>query len=114
MRGPAGRTRGLCGDHRCWEPVGGRNACAGPHRSSLEHSGVLKLGLAKRCSKERRVVLIVTESGRRLSVAARRALAAYSDALRQSIDTTPRGMLRITAALIFGRRHVTPVVASFL
>jgi DNA-binding transcriptional LysR family regulator len=58
--------------------------------------------------------LIITESGRRFSADARRALAAYADALRQDVDAAPRGVLRITAPLIFGRRHVTPVVASFL
>jgi len=58
--------------------------------------------------------LTPTETGRRLGADARRALAAYRDALRPSADAAPQGMLRITAPLIFGRRHVTPVVASFL
>ena len=58
--------------------------------------------------------LTPTEAGRRLGADARHALAAYSDALRPTTDAAPRGMLRITAPLIFGRRHVTPVVASFL
>jgi DNA-binding transcriptional LysR family regulator len=58
--------------------------------------------------------LTPTEAGQRLSADARRALAAYGDALRPSAEAAPRGMLRITAPLIFGRQHVTPVVASFL
>ena len=58
--------------------------------------------------------LTPTETGRRLAADARRALTAYGDALRPSADAAPHGMLRITAPLIFGRRHVTPVVASFL
>jgi DNA-binding transcriptional LysR family regulator len=58
--------------------------------------------------------LTPTETGRRLGADARHALAAYGDALRPSVDAAPRGLLRITAPLIFGRRHVTPVVASFL
>src|SRR6185437_1590735 len=58
--------------------------------------------------------LTPTETGRRLGADARRALAAYADALRQSAQAAPRGLLRITAPLIFGRRHVTPVIASFL
>jgi DNA-binding transcriptional LysR family regulator len=58
--------------------------------------------------------LTPTETGRRLGADARRALAAYRDALRPSAEAVPQGMLRITAPLIFGRRHVTPVVASFL
>jgi DNA-binding transcriptional LysR family regulator len=58
--------------------------------------------------------LTPTETGRRFSVDARRALSVYAEALQQSTDTTPHGLLRITAPLIFGRRHVTPVVAGFL
>src|SRR5277367_3039090 len=58
--------------------------------------------------------LTPTEAGRRLGADARRALAAYGEAVRPSADAAPRGLLRITAPLIFGRRHVTPVVASFL
>lgn len=58
--------------------------------------------------------LTATEAGRRLGTDARRALAAYGDALRPTADATPRGLLRVTAPLIFGRRHVTPVIASFL
>src|SRR5277367_3479169 len=53
-------------------------------------------------------------AARRLGADARRALAAYGEAVRPSADAAPRGLLRITAPLIFGRRHVTPVVASFL
>jgi DNA-binding transcriptional LysR family regulator len=58
--------------------------------------------------------LIPTESGRRFSVDARHALATYAEAIQPATDSRPRGLLRITAPLIFGRRHVTPVVASFL
>ena len=58
--------------------------------------------------------LTPTEAGHRFGAAARLALAAYGDAVRQAADSTPRGLLRITAPLIFGRRHVTPVLAGFL
>jgi DNA-binding transcriptional LysR family regulator len=58
--------------------------------------------------------LVPTESGRRFSVDARRALAAYAEAVQPATESAPRGLLRITAPLIFGRRYVTPVVASFL
>jgi DNA-binding transcriptional LysR family regulator len=58
--------------------------------------------------------LTLTETGRRFSAEARRALAVYDEAMRPNIETAPRGLLRITAPLIFGRRHVTPVIASFL
>ena len=58
--------------------------------------------------------LTATETGRRFGDDARRALAAYAEAIQPAADSAPRGLLRITAPLIFGRRHVTPVVASFL
>lgn len=58
--------------------------------------------------------LTPTETGRRFAADARRALAVYEAAMRRDVETAPRGVLRITAPLIFGRRHVTPVVASFL
>ncbi len=58
--------------------------------------------------------LTPTETGKSFGADARRALAAYDDALRQGAQAAPRGLLRVTAPLIFGRRHVTPVVASFL
>jgi DNA-binding transcriptional LysR family regulator len=58
--------------------------------------------------------LTPTETGRHFAAAARQVLAAYGAALRRNADAAPRGLLRITAPLIFGRRHVTPVVAGFL
>jgi DNA-binding transcriptional LysR family regulator len=58
--------------------------------------------------------LAPTETGRRFAADARLALASYAAAMRQSDDAPPHGVLRLTAPLIFGRRHVTPVVASFL
>jgi DNA-binding transcriptional LysR family regulator len=58
--------------------------------------------------------LIPTETGRRFGDDARRALIAYAEAVQPAAESAPRGLLRITAPLIFGRRHVTPVVASFL
>ena len=58
--------------------------------------------------------LTPTETGRRFAVNARQALAAYTAAMHQGDDAPPHGLLRLTAPLIFGRRHVTPVVATFL
>jgi DNA-binding transcriptional LysR family regulator len=54
-----------------------------------------------------------TDAGSRLAEQARRLLADYEAAVQQP-DTAPRGLLRLTAPLVFGRRHVTPVVTRFL
>jgi DNA-binding transcriptional LysR family regulator len=58
--------------------------------------------------------LIPTEAGLRLAESARRLLADYDAALQQPGAQTPRGLLRITAPTVFGRRHVGPVVTRFL
>jgi len=55
-----------------------------------------------------------TEAGRRLADHARRLLAGYGDAVGEAAAEAVRGVLRVTAPLVFGRRHVTPIVASFL
>jgi len=58
--------------------------------------------------------LTATEAGRRLGEQARQVLAGYGDAVRETAPGEVRGVLRITAPMVFGRRHVTPVVTSFL
>ncbi|HZH26740.1 MAG TPA: LysR family transcriptional regulator [Azospirillaceae bacterium] len=58
--------------------------------------------------------LAPTEAGRRLAEHARTVLASYDDALGNLPDAPPSGLLRVTAPLVFGRIHVTPVVATFL
>jgi len=58
--------------------------------------------------------LTATEAGRRLAEQARQVLAGYGDAVRETAPGEVRGVLRITAPMVFGRRHVTPVVTSFL
>lgn len=55
-----------------------------------------------------------TEAGRRLAEHARQVLAGYDEAVREPVAAAVRGVLRVTAPLVFGRRHVTPIVASFL
>jgi DNA-binding transcriptional LysR family regulator len=55
-----------------------------------------------------------TEAGRRLVEHARGVLAGYDEAVREGAAGPVRGVLRVTAPLVFGRRHVTPIVASFL
>lgn len=60
--------------------------------------------------------LSFTEAGRALAEQARRLLADYDAAIgrTRADETALAGTLRITAPLLFGRRHVTPLVASFL
>jgi DNA-binding transcriptional LysR family regulator len=55
-----------------------------------------------------------TEAGRRLAEHARQVLGGYDEAVRELAAAPVRGVLRVTAPLVFGRRHVTPIVASFL
>lgn len=57
-----------------------------------------------------------TEAGRRLGVQARGLLASYEEAIAEAAGevAAPRGRLRVAAPLVFGRRHVAPLVAEFL
>jgi len=58
--------------------------------------------------------LAVTDAGRRLTDEARALLAAYDAAMIGEADGPLRGLLRISAPLVFGRRHVAPALAAFL
>ena len=58
--------------------------------------------------------LVPTEAGRRLALQARRVLGDYDEAMRETAASQVRGVLRVTAPVVFGRRHVTPIVISFL
>lgn len=55
-----------------------------------------------------------TEAGKRLADHARQVLTGYGEAVREVAAAPVRGVLRVTAPLVFGRRHVMPIVASFL
>jgi DNA-binding transcriptional LysR family regulator len=59
--------------------------------------------------------LAATEAGRRLADQARRMLADYAAAMAPETAGGPlRGGLAVTAPLVFGRRHVTRILTSFL
>lgn len=58
--------------------------------------------------------LAVTDAGRRLAEAARPVLAGYDAAVAQTEAGALRGHLRMSAPLVFGRRHMAPVLAAFL
>lgn len=57
-----------------------------------------------------------TAAGRALAEQARRVLAEYESAIGQARarETALSGTLRVAAPLLFGRRHVMPVVSAFL
>lgn len=59
--------------------------------------------------------LAPTEAGRRFEEQARHLLASYNETLRAAgADEPLRGRLRVTAPVVFGRRHVTPIIVGFL
>jgi DNA-binding transcriptional LysR family regulator len=59
--------------------------------------------------------LAPTEAGRRVAEQARRLLGDYDEAMRSlGGDQTPRGLVRVTAPVMFGQRHVTPLATGFL
>jgi DNA-binding transcriptional LysR family regulator len=61
--------------------------------------------------------LALTDAGRRLASRARQLVIGYSEAISRvdcNEDVQLRGLLRVTAPSLFGRWHITPIVASFL
>ena len=58
----------------------------------------------------------LTEAGARFLIGARRVLAEFDEIERAAAGegTAPRGELRITAPILFGRLHVIPIVTEFL
>ncbi|HEY8003762.1 MAG TPA: LysR substrate-binding domain-containing protein [Phenylobacterium sp.] len=59
--------------------------------------------------------LAPTDAGLRLADQARRVLADYAQAVSTETEAGPlHGRVAVTAPLVFGRRHVTPLVTAFL
>jgi DNA-binding transcriptional LysR family regulator len=58
----------------------------------------------------------VTEPGQRFLAGARRVLADLAEIEQAAIGqgSAPRGELRLTAPIVFGRKHVLPLVTQFL
>jgi len=58
----------------------------------------------------------LTDSGERLLVDGRRILADLEEAEEAAVGShaAPRGELSITASVLFGRMHVTPILGAFL
>jgi DNA-binding transcriptional LysR family regulator len=57
--------------------------------------------------------LAPTEAGLALAARARSMLDLYGEAMQAPAQAALRGTLRITAPVVFGRRHVTPCVLTF-
>jgi DNA-binding transcriptional LysR family regulator len=57
--------------------------------------------------------LAPTEAGRALADRARALLDLYAEAIQAPVEAALRGTLRITAPVVFGRRHVTPCIVAF-
>jgi len=55
-----------------------------------------------------------TDAGRALAEESRALLDAYDGAINAPSPTPVRGLLRVTAPVLFGRRHVAPIVTAFL
>lgn len=58
--------------------------------------------------------LAPTEAGARLAEKARNLLSQYQDAVEDTAETQLSGLLRITAPVQFGRKHIAPLVMEFL
>jgi DNA-binding transcriptional LysR family regulator len=76
--------------------------------SSLENR--LGLRLVNRTTRR----LVPTEAGNMFAERARALLAGYEEVLLGASQAPIRGVLRITAPVQFGRRHVAPIVSAFL
>jgi DNA-binding transcriptional LysR family regulator len=57
--------------------------------------------------------LAPTEAGRAFADRARVLLDLYAEAMQAPVEAALRGTLRVTAPVVFGRRHVTPCVLAF-
>ncbi|MHB8814162.1 MAG: LysR family transcriptional regulator, partial [Steroidobacteraceae bacterium] len=55
-----------------------------------------------------------TEAGRALAESSRALLGAYEAAVAGAAPEPVRGLIRVTAPVQFGRRHIVPLVVSFL
>ncbi|QLK59580.1 LysR family transcriptional regulator [Enterobacteriaceae bacterium Kacie_13] len=76
--------------------------------SSLEHRFGARL--IERTTRS----LAPTEAGARLAEKARALLSQYQDAVEDTAETQLSGLLRLTAPVQFGRKHVAPLVMAFL
>ena len=78
--------------------------------------GELETRLGVRLLNRTTRAVSLTEAGERFLVGARRVLADFEEIERAAAGegAAPRGELRITAPILFGRMHVLPIVTEFL
>ena len=78
--------------------------------------GELETRLGVRLLNRTTRAVSLTEAGERFLVGARRVLADFEEIERAAAGegAAPRGELRITAPILFGRLHVLPIVTEFL
>ena len=78
--------------------------------------GELEARLGVRLLNRTTRAVSLTEAGERFLAGARRVLADLDEIERAAAGegAAPRGELRLTAPILFGRLHVTPIVAEFL
>src|SRR2546430_11415039 len=81
-------------------------------RAVAELEGRLGVRLLNRTTR----AVSVTEAGQRFLAGARRVLADLDEIERAAAGEgrAPRGELRVTAPILFGRLHVLPIVIEFL
>jgi DNA-binding transcriptional LysR family regulator len=85
---------------------------AGITRAVAELEARLGVRLLNRTTR----AVSVTEAGQRFLSGARRVLADLTEIEQAAagLGLAPRGELRVTAPIVFGRRHVLPLVMDFL
>src|SRR6516162_3682861 len=78
--------------------------------------GELETRLGVRLLNRTTRAVSLTEAGERFLVGARRVLADFEEIERAAAGegAAPRGELRVTAPILFGRMHVLPIVTEFL
>src|SRR5207253_2543108 len=91
-----------------------RRTCAGVSMTRYGGPSISSRSATRSVCAESRRRLGHTDAGRRRAEQAREVLSRYDGAVRETGAAEVRGELRVTAPLVFGRRHVTPIVATFL
>lgn len=81
-------------------------------RAIAELESALSVRLLDRTTR----AVSLTDAGQRFLPGAKRLLADFADIEQSAVGlaSAPRGELRVTAPIVFGRRHVLPLVTEFL